>query len=56
MNTQKMAMLKIYEDPKNIEEKKTSVAKAQGEKCVRCWKYRSVNSDGICQDCLDAIK
>ncbi|MBO5446463.1 isoleucine--tRNA ligase [bacterium] len=32
------------------------VAKAQGEKCVRCWKYRSVNSDGICQDCLDAIK
>ena len=32
------------------------VAKAQGEKSVRCWKYRSVNSDGICQDCLDAIK
>ena len=32
------------------------VAKAQGEKCVRCWKYRSVNADGVCQDCLDAIK
>ncbi len=32
------------------------VAKAQGEKCVRCWKYRSVNEDGVCQDCLDAIK
>ena len=31
------------------------VAKAQGEKCVRCWKYRSVNADGVCQDCLDAI-
>ena len=32
------------------------VAKAQGEKCVRCWKYRSVNAEGVCQDCLDAIK
>ena len=32
------------------------VGKAQGEKCVRCWKYRSVNADGVCQDCLDAIK
>ena len=32
------------------------VARAQGEKCVRCWKYRSVNADGVCQDCLDAIK
>ena len=31
------------------------VAKAQGEKCVRCWKYRSVNADGVCQDCLVAI-
>lgn len=32
------------------------VTKAQGEKCVRCWKYRSLNDDGVCQDCLDAIK
>ena len=32
------------------------VAKAQGEKCVRCWKYRSVNEEGVCQDCLEAIK
>ncbi|MBD5403213.1 isoleucine--tRNA ligase [bacterium] len=32
------------------------VTKAQGEKCVRCWKYRSLNDDGICQDCLDAVK
>ena len=31
------------------------VVKAQGEKCTRCWKYRSLNEDGICQDCLDAI-
>lgn len=32
------------------------VTMAQGEKCTRCWKYRSLNEDGICQDCLDAIK
>ncbi|MCM1338320.1 MAG: isoleucine--tRNA ligase [Muribaculaceae bacterium] len=32
------------------------VTKAEGEKCVRCWKYRSLNEDGICQDCLEAIK
>ena len=32
------------------------VVKAQGEKCTRCWKYRSLNEDGICEDCLDAIK
>ncbi len=32
------------------------VTKAQGEKCTRCWKYRSLNEDGICQDCLEAIK
>lgn len=32
------------------------VVKAQGEKCVRCWKYRSLNVDGICEDCLEAIK
>ena len=32
------------------------VTKAQGEKCSRCWKYRTLNSDGICEDCLEAIK
>lgn len=32
------------------------VTKAEGDKCVRCWKYRKLNEDGICQDCLDAIK
>ena len=32
------------------------VTKAQGEKCVRCWKYRDLNNDGVCQDCLNAIK
>lgn len=31
------------------------VTKAQGEKCTRCWKYRQLNEDGICKDCLEAI-
>ena len=31
------------------------VTKAEGEKCARCWKYRKLNSDGICDDCADAI-
>ena len=31
------------------------VTKAQGEKCVRCWKYRNLNEEGICLDCLEAI-
>ena len=32
------------------------VTKAEGEKCARCWKYRKLNSDGICEECIDAIK
>lgn len=32
------------------------VTKAEGEKCARCWKYRKLNSDGICEECLEAIK
>ena len=32
------------------------VTKACGEKCTRCWKYRELNSDGICPDCVEAIK
>lgn len=31
------------------------VAKAEGEKCARCWKYRKLNSDGICDECKEAI-
>ena len=31
------------------------VTKAEGEKCARCWKYRKLNSDGICEECQDAI-
>lgn len=31
------------------------VIKAEGEKCSRCWKYRKLNSDGICEECLEAI-
>ena len=32
------------------------VTKAEGEKCARCWKYRKLNSDGICAECVDAIR
>ena len=32
------------------------VTAAEGEKCARCWKYRKLNSDGICDDCAAAIK
>ena len=32
------------------------VVKAEGEKCQRCWKYRKLNADGICEDCLEAVK
>ena len=35
---------------------KVSVRKAEGEKCQRCWKYRELNADGICPDCVDAVK
>ncbi len=31
------------------------VTKAEGEKCARCWKYRKLNSDGICEECLEAV-
>ena len=31
------------------------VTKAEGEKCARCWKYRKLNADGICEECKDAI-
>ena len=31
------------------------VIKADGEKCARCWKFRTLNSDGICKDCAEAI-
>ena len=31
------------------------VTKAHGEKCCRCWKYRELNSDGICSECQEAV-
>ena len=31
------------------------VTKAEGEKCARCWKYRKLNADGICDECQEAI-
>lgn len=30
------------------------VTKAEGEKCERCWKYRKLDSDGICEECREA--
>jgi len=30
------------------------VTAAQGEKCERCWKYRTLDDDGICDDCREA--
>ena len=38
------------------DEYKVKVLKANGEKCARCWKYRSLNSQGICEDCKKAIE
>ncbi len=35
---------------------KVEVIKAKGEKCARCWKYRELNEQGICEDCANAIK
>ena len=32
------------------------VTKAQGEKCARCWKFRTLNADGICEECMEAIE
>lgn len=32
------------------------VTKAEGKKCCRCWKYRNLNSDGICDDCAEAVE
>jgi len=31
------------------------VCKAEGHKCERCWKYRKLNSEGICEECAEAI-
>lgn len=31
------------------------VTKAHGEKCARCWKYRELDENGVCEECLEAI-
>ena len=31
------------------------VVKAHGEKCSRCWKYRELNTEGICPECQEAV-
>ena len=32
------------------------VVKAKGEKCARCWKYRQLDENGICQKCKEALE
>ena len=32
------------------------ITKAEGEKCARCWKYRKLNADGICEECQHAVQ
>ena len=31
------------------------VTKAHGQKCERCWKYRDLDENGICDECREAI-
>ncbi len=31
------------------------VTQAEGEKCERCWKYRKLDENGICEECREAI-
>ncbi len=31
------------------------VTAAEGKKCDRCWKFRPLGSDGICDECRDAV-
>lgn len=50
------------EKPENVLNEHTEdgltvwVTKAEGQKCERCWKYRKLNSDGICDECCEAVK
>ncbi len=48
----------IHKAPSELEDEGYSVKvlKAQGEKCARCWKYRKLNEQSICDECLEAIK
>lgn len=35
---------------------KVLIKKASGEKCQRCWKYRNLDTNGICEDCAKAVQ
>ena len=35
---------------------KVEVAKASGEKCLRCWNYGELNKDGLCKRCETVLK
>ncbi len=50
--------IKTEENPLNEysqDDYNVKVFKAKGQKCSRCWKYRELNEDGICEDCKNAI-
>ncbi|CDE89239.1 isoleucine--tRNA ligase [Clostridium sp. CAG:729] len=50
------------EKPENVLNEHTEegytvwVTKAEGEKCSRCWKYRKLDDNGICDECEEAVK
>ncbi len=49
-------MIVSYADVENGEEVAARVAKAEGEKCPRCWNYStSVDEDGLCPRCHKVI-
>lgn len=40
---------------KQAKELKIEIAKAKGEKCLRCWKYDDLSSEGLCRRCKSVI-
>ncbi len=43
-------------DPSMQEETRIEVTKSPGEKCTRCWNYRTDLKKGLCSDCAEQIK
>ena len=37
------------------DEIKVEIVKAKGEKCPRCWNYRELNAEGVCQRCSKVL-
>ena len=32
------------------------VERAEGEKCLRCWKFDDLSTEGLCKRCADVVK